>query len=99
MQPLTISIIQTNLHWENKTANLVMFEQKIKAIEEPTEIIVLPEMFSTGFSMNNELLAEDMNGETVSWMKRVAAENKIILTDQGLATSAACGWGAVSHAA
>ena len=80
MQPLTISIIQTNLHWENKTANLVMFEQKIKAIEERTEIVVLPEMFSTGFSMNNELLAEEMNGETVNWMKRVAAENKIVLT-------------------
>ena len=80
MQPLTISIIQTNLHWENKTANLVMFEQKIKAIEEPTEIVVLPEMFSTGFSMNNVLLGEAMNGETVTWMKRVAAENKIILT-------------------
>ena len=80
MQPLTISIIQTTLHWENKTANLLMLEQKIKAIEERTEIIVLPEMFSTGFSMNNVLLAEDMDGETVSWMKRVAAENKIILT-------------------
>ena len=80
MQLLTITLIQTNLHWENKAANLLILEQKIKAIEEPTEIIVLPEMFSTGFSMNNELLAEDMNGETVSWMKRVAAENKIILT-------------------
>ena len=57
MQPITISIIQTNLSWENKTANLVMFEQKIKAIEERTEIVVLPEMFSTGFSMNNVLLA------------------------------------------
>ena len=80
MQPLTISIIQTNLHWENKSANLVMFEQKIKAIEEPTEVVVLPEMFNTGFSMNNVLLAEDMCGETVTWMKRMAAENKIILT-------------------
>ena len=80
MQPLTISIIQTTLHWENKTANLLMLEQKIKAIEERTEVVALPEMFSTGFSMNNELLAEDMNGETVNWMKRVAAENKIILT-------------------
>ena len=80
MQPLTITLIQTNLHWENKAANLVMFEQKIKAIEERTEIVVLPEMFSTGFSMNNLLLAEDMNGETVTWMKRVAAENKIVLT-------------------
>ena len=80
MQPLTITLIQTNLHWENKAANLLMLEQKIKAIEERTEIVVLPEMFSTGFSMNDELLAEDINGETVIWMKRVAAENKIVLT-------------------
>ena len=80
MQPLTITLIQTNLHWENKAANLLMLEQKIKAIEERTEIVVLPEMFSTGFSMNNELLAEDMDGETVNWMKRVSAENKIVLT-------------------
>ena len=80
MQPLTITLIQTNLHWENKAANLLMLEQKIKAIEERTEIVVLPEMFSTGFSMNNLLLAEDMNDETVTWMKRIAAENKIILT-------------------
>ena len=80
MQPLTITLIQTNLIWENKAANLLMLEQKIKAIEERTEIVVLPEMFSTGFSMNNEALAEDMNGETVNWMKRVAAQNKIVLT-------------------
>ncbi|MFN0083636.1 MAG: nitrilase family protein [Ferruginibacter sp.] len=80
MQPLTISLIQTNLHWENKAANLLMLEQKIKSMEERTEVIVLPEMFSTGFSMNAKALAEDMDGETVSWMKRVAAENKVVLT-------------------
>ncbi len=77
---LTITTIQTNLVWENKAANLLVLEQKIKGMEERTEVIVLPEMFSTGFSMNAEALAEDMNGDTVSWMKRVAAENKIILT-------------------
>ena len=77
---ITITTIQSNLIWENKAANLLMLEQKIKSMEERTEIIVLPEMFSTGFSMNAEALAEDMNGETVKWMKRVAAENKIILT-------------------
>ena len=80
MSMLTITIIQSNLIWENKAANLLMLEQKIKGLEDRTEIIVLPEMFSTGFSMNNLLLAEEMNGETVNWMKRVAAENKIILT-------------------
>ncbi len=80
MSNLSITVIQTNLVWENKAANLLVLEQKIKSLEEHTEIIVLPEMFSTGFSMNAQALAEDMNGETVSWMKRVATENKIILT-------------------
>ena len=80
MSTLTITSIQTNLHWEDKAANLQMLEQKISSIKEKTEIVVLPEMFSTGFSMKPELLAETMEGETVQWMKRIAAEKKIILT-------------------
>lgn len=79
-QPLTITTIQSNLHWENKAANLEMLEEKITRIREKTEIVVLPEMFSTGFSMKPELLAETMEGETVQWMKRIAKEKKIILT-------------------
>ena len=88
MSTLTITTIQSNLHWENKAANLAMFAKKIRSIQEDTEIVVLPEMFSTGFSMNPEPLAETMSarsgtdgdGETVEWMKKTAAENKIILT-------------------
>ena len=80
MSTLTITTIQTNLHWENKAANLAMFEKKIFSIEDRTEIIVLPEMFSTGFSMKPEMLAETMDGETVQWMKRISAEKNIILT-------------------
>ena len=76
---LTITGIQADLHWENKQANLDMFEHKIKSIAQ-TEIVVLPEMFSTGFSMNPEELAETMEGDTLKWMKRVAAEKKVILT-------------------
>lgn len=57
-----------------------MLEEKISNIKEKTEIVVLPEMFSTGFSMQPEKLAETMDGETVKWMKRIAAEKKIILT-------------------
>ena len=57
-----------------------MFEKKIFSIEDRTEIIVLPEMFSTGFSMKPEMLAETMDGETVQWMKRISAEKNIILT-------------------
>jgi predicted amidohydrolase len=80
MSTLTITGIQTSLHWEDPTANLNMFEEKIKSISEKTEIVVLPEMFSTGFSMKAEQFAESMNGETVQWMKRIAMERKIIIT-------------------
>ncbi len=80
MSTLTITTIQTNLHWEDKTANLRMLEEKINGIQEKTEIVILPEMFSTGFSMQPKRLAEKMNGESISWMERIAAAKKIILT-------------------
>ncbi|HEV8505414.1 MAG TPA: amidohydrolase [Chitinophagaceae bacterium] len=80
MSTLTITGIQSSLHWEDRKANLRMFEEKIFSISQPTEIIVLPEMFSTGFSMQPEKLAETMEGETVQWMKRIAEKKKIILT-------------------
>jgi omega-amidase len=79
MSTLTITIIQTNLFWEDKVANLSMLEEKINSIKEKTEVVFLPEMFSTGFSMNPEKLSETMEGETVGWMKKMAASKKIIL--------------------
>ena len=80
MSTLTITTIQTLLHWEDKEANLLMLEKKINALAGETEVVVLPEMFSTGFSMNPQKLAENMEGDTVAWMKRVSAENKVIVT-------------------
>ncbi len=80
MPTLTITTIQSNLAWEDKAANLHMLEQKISSMEEKTEIVILPEMFSTGFSMRPEALAETMDGETIEWMKRVSRENGIVLT-------------------
>jgi len=80
MSSLTLTLIQTNLFWEDKKANLEMLQQKIESFKEKTEIVILPEMFSTGFSMNAKILAEKMDGETVSWMKKIASEKKIILT-------------------
>lgn len=80
MSTLTITTIQSNLLWEERSANLNMLEQKISGMDEKTEIIVLPEMFSTGFSMQPNLLAETMEGETIQWMKRVSRENGVILT-------------------
>jgi omega-amidase len=80
MSPLTISLIQTDLHWENKESNLQMFEEKILSIKESPHIIVLPEMFSTGFSMKPEALAETMDDATVEWMKKISREKKCIVT-------------------
>ena len=80
MSSLTLTIIQTDIVFENKAANLQLLKAKIEAIENRTEIVVLPEMFSTGFSMQPELFAEPMEGDTVKWMKEIAADNKIIIT-------------------
>jgi omega-amidase len=80
MSTLTITTIQADLSWEDKAANLRLFEEKIDAIGSPTEIVILPEMFSTGFSMNPGTLAEKMDGPTLVWMKQIAVSKKIILT-------------------
>ena len=80
MAPLTITTLQTNLIWENKNANLHLLGEKINSLQEKTEIVILPEMFTTGFSMQPKLFAETMEGETVQWMKEVSSANKIILT-------------------
>ena len=69
---LRITLIQTSLHWEDKRANLKLFDEKIKKIAEETDLILLPEMFSTGFSMNAEKLAEEMSGDTVRWISEKA---------------------------
>lgn len=80
MSTLKISLIQPHLYWEDKGANLALLEQKILGMEEPTEIVILPEMFNTGFSMRPALYAETMDGPTVQWMRRIAMAQKIILT-------------------
>jgi omega-amidase len=80
MPTLSFTLIQTRLFWEDRDANLAMLEKKIREIRERTEIVVLPEMFSTGFSMNPTKLAERMDGATVQWMKKIAAAKKIVLT-------------------
>lgn len=80
MSQLSVTLIQTSLHWEDKQANLRMLQQKIESIEDKTHIVVLPEMFSTGFSMRPNNLAERMDGATIGWMKEMAASKRVILT-------------------
>lgn len=79
MTSLTISIVQPDLKWEDKEFNVKMLEEKIMALPF-TELVVLPEMFSTGFSMRPEIFAETMEGNTVQWMKKIARDKKIVLT-------------------
>jgi omega-amidase len=80
MSDLKVTLIQSRLQWEDIAANLRMFDEKIDAIGERTEVVILPEMFSTGFSMQSEKLAETMDGSAVQWMKKKAAQKNIILT-------------------
>lgn len=80
MSSLTITTIQTGLTWEDKAANMRHFETKIESLRDSTELVILPEMFSTGFSMQPEQLAETMDGPTLHWMREMAARKRIILT-------------------
>lgn len=71
---LKVTLIQSEIHWEEVDKNLDMFAEKIASIQEQTDVILLPEMFTTGFSMESEKLAETMGGKTVSWMKQQATK-------------------------
>ncbi|WP_248724878.1 amidohydrolase [Seonamhaeicola sp. ML3] len=73
-EQLKIALIQSDLVWENPKQNRVNFEEKIKSISAEVDLIVLPEMFTTGFTMNAQGLAESMQGETVAWMKTMVSK-------------------------
>jgi omega-amidase len=74
MQDLKIALLQTILHWENPVANRSMLEEKIWQLTEPVDVIVLPEMFTTGFTMHADAYAEPMNFHTLKWMQQVASQ-------------------------
>ena len=79
MENLRITLVQTDLHWENPAANLAMLEEKIRALTEPTDLVVLPEMFTTGFTMNAAAVAEPMNLTTFKWLKMMAAHTGAVV--------------------
>lgn len=80
MKDLRIALIQTGLYWEDIPANLQMLDGKIDTIKEEADLIVLPEMFSTGFSMVPERLAEGMDGTAVQWLRKVATQRHCTIT-------------------
>lgn len=80
MKTLRLTTVQSSLHWENIPANHKMFEQKLQPLAGTTDIIVLPEMFTTGFSMEARKLAESMDGSTMKWIiQQAKVINSVIL--------------------
>ena len=77
---MKIAIIQSSLVWENPKANRNHFEEKINSLNEKVDLIVLPEMFTTGFTMNPEAVAETMEGKTVLWLQSLAKAKKVAIT-------------------
>lgn len=77
---LTIVGIQADLVWENPQENRNIFEEKIQALPKDTDIVVLPEMFTTGFTMQPKKVVESIDGTSIRWMKKMAFENQIALT-------------------
>ena len=86
---MNVTLIQTDLFWEDIDNNLKMFDEKITIIKD-TNLIILPEMFTTGFSMNVNILSETMNGKTIKWMldwarvKNAVIAGSIIIKENNL---------------
>lgn len=81
---IRIALVQTDLHWHNKTANLAMLEEKIWDLKGQADLIILPEMFPTGFTMEASTQAEPMNLTVCKWMKQLAAQTDAILTGSAI---------------
>ena len=79
MSQLKVTAVQSELFWEDVDANLQKFEKLLTALSQDTDVVILPEMFTTGFTMNNKELWEDMNGQTVNWMKSIAKKGGFAL--------------------
>jgi len=78
-EALRVTTIQTNLFWEDISKNLSNFESKIETVINKTDIIILPEMFSTGFSMTPRKFSQTMEGFSVSWMKKMASYSNALI--------------------
>jgi len=78
-KPLDIVLLQQPLIWEDPAANRIFFENLFTQHSLQGRLVVMPEMFTTGFSTKPQNLAEKMDGKTVQWMKQQAAQHRMIL--------------------
>lgn len=77
---LQVALVQTDLSWENPDQNRKNLERKISALDAAVDLVVLPEMFTSGFTMEPEHVAETMDGETLSWLKMLAKKKEVAIT-------------------
>lgn len=77
---MQIAFVQFNMSWEDKDKNLRRLDATIEALRDEVDLLVLPEMFSTGFTMNASALAEETEGTTFLWMKQWAVKKEIAIT-------------------
>ena len=77
---LNVSLIQFSPLWEQAGANVERLTGILNDLPDSTDLVILPEMFGTGFSMSPEKLAEPMNGDTVKWMRKTAVSKRMALT-------------------
>ena len=77
MHDLKVTIFQCKLVWEDPAANLSFFDKRLDQLTQPTDLVVLPEMFTTGFTMNARELAQDMDGMAVAWMRDASARHQV----------------------
>ena len=79
---MKICLVQTDIFWEQKEANFAELEEKLSGLEESVDLVVLPEMFSTGFSVNTASLAEHPHTNTYKWLHQQAKRLKATLARQ-----------------
>jgi len=88
-EKIRITTIQSELVWEDVEANLAMFSLKLAGLAGKTDVVVLPEMFSTGFSMDAHRLAEPMDGRTMQWLAKQSRQLGAVVTGSFIATEGA----------
>ncbi|MHB1106350.1 MAG: amidohydrolase [Lutibacter sp.] len=84
MQNLKVVMLQADLVWQNAAQNRKNFSEKISQINEQVDLIILPEMFTTGFSMQPQKIADTMHGETIAWMRKIASEKNAAIAGSAI---------------
>lgn len=79
-KPINIAIIQAPLVWADKQANLNYFSTAFRKFNKPVDLVILPEMFPTGFITDPALISERMDGVVINWMKKASSEMNSVIT-------------------